>query len=524
MPRILKIGSRRSALAKLQSYLVAQELKKKYPDLAVEFVFKESMGDKDLVTPLWQMGDRGVFTKDFVEDLLQEKVDVVIHSWKDLDLKINEGTQIISVLSRRDQRDLLLIKKSAFLQSDFPILQIFSSSPRREYNLQRFLKKALPLRLQKEIEFSPVRGNISTRLKKWMDSSSHGIIVAKAALDRLLSEDFPESANEEYAIIRKELREVLAKSLFMCLPLSENPNAPAQGALVAEVKVGRNEILEIIQSISDPLVQSSVGIERKILSEYGGGCHQKIGVASVAREFGQITWLKGQADDGRILDGCDLQAVVRHPKAMSSDKIWPLKRSPLEFAREGIEHPFPEKKDIWVARKDAWLDHWQQTDLAIAIWASGLKTMYELAKKDIWVNGSADSLGENESPDIDILLGRKSAFVKITHTLSGDVQSDMARFYTYNLTLKSQIPDLSDKTHFFWMSGHQFDLVFKKNPGIASAFHSSGPGITRDHIASRLGMEANKNVLVDVFLNYEDWLKYHTNDHREKLAGGVGVI
>ena len=502
MSRILKIGSRRSALAKLQSYLVAAALKEKYSDLEIEFIFKESMGDKDLVTPLWQMGDRGVFTKDFVEDLLQEKVDVVIHSWKDLDLKKTEGTEILSVLDRVDQRDLLLYKKSSFANPAATV-RIHSSSPRREYNLKRLLKKALPSRLQnKEIVFEPVRGNMSTRLRKWQESELDGIIVAKAAIDRLLSENFPESSLEEYREIRRELRQFLDDSLFMCLPLSENPNAPAQGALAAEVKSGRKDILEIISSIRNMDVQQAVDKERKILGQYGGGCHQKIGVACLHRSFGEVTWLKGLTDGGVTLDEQTLVARHRHPAA-SKEKIWPVSRVALEFNRNPLPCKLPNG-DIWVSRASAWQDDWKADGRII--WCAGLKTMYALAAKDVWVNGSSEALGESEQPDIDILLGRKTEFVKVTHSESGNVKSGIDRVYSYKLELQSEIPDLSDKTHFFWMSGYQFDLVLEKNPGIRDGYHSCGPGITADHIRKRLGDKGK----IDYYLNFEDWFTYHT--------------
>ena len=504
MSRLLKIGSRRSALAKLQSYHVAARLRELYPDLKIEFVFKESMGDKDLVTPLWQMGDRGVFTKDFVADLLEERVDVVIHSWKDLDLKDTEGTEVLSVLPRADQRDLFLFKKSALLSVDYDTIRIFSSSPRREYNLVRFFQKALPASLPRNISFEPVRGNISTRMKKWLDSDLQGMIVAKAALDRLLAEDFPESTDEEYSRIRQEIREALRLSVFMCLPLSENPNAPAQGALAAEVKTGREDILKIIRSIASPGVAETVMAERNILKKYGGGCHQKIGVACIKRDYGTATWLRGLADSGEVLNEFTFVSGSQHPKAKSSENIWPLTKTAVRFERREIAADYPAT-DIWVSRSNAWKSEWSQQDYAKVVWASGLKTMYDLAAKNVWVHGSSESLGEKEDPGVDLLLGRSPQFTKITHNNSENIDSAINRLCTYELGVAGDIPDLTGKTHFFWMSGHQFDLVFAKNPAIADGYHSCGPGITRDHLRKRLGDSAK----IDVYLKFEDWLDYN---------------
>lgn len=82
------------------------------------------------------MGTRGVFTQDLTKDLVEKKVDLVIHSWKDLDLEGHSGTTIVGVLDRADQRDVLLWKKSSLSKNSPSELKIQTSSPRREYNLK----------------------------------------------------------------------------------------------------------------------------------------------------------------------------------------------------------------------------------------------------------------------------------------------------------------------------------------------------------------------------------------------------
>ena len=310
MLRSLRISSRKSSLAKLQSYLVAQEIAKLFPNLQIEFIFKESTGDKDLQSPLWKMPEKGVFTRDFREDLLQNKTDVVIHSYKDLDLEKSDGTEIMSVLKRADPRDILLFKKIFFLRPDFSNLKILTSSPRREYNLKKFFSYALPLRLQsKNLVFEPVRGNIQTRISKWFESNDfQGIVLAKAALDRLLSIGLSEAEENEYSEIRKNLRYFLNDSMFMCLPLSANPNAPAQGALAAEFRTEDEEIKKIISKISDNNTNESVADEREILKSFGGGCHQKIGVSVFKKHYGKIKILKGVSDKGNALDEISLSS------------------------------------------------------------------------------------------------------------------------------------------------------------------------------------------------------------------------
>ena len=110
MPSLLKIGSRKKRTREITILFSGRCPKEKFPDLKVEFYFKESLGDKDLTSPLLENGRPGSFTKDFKEDLLNETVDVVIHSWKDLDLQHEDNTEVISILESRPKRPTLFKK------------------------------------------------------------------------------------------------------------------------------------------------------------------------------------------------------------------------------------------------------------------------------------------------------------------------------------------------------------------------------------------------------------------------------
>ncbi|HNI95600.1 MAG TPA: uroporphyrinogen synthase, partial [Leptospiraceae bacterium] len=102
----IRIASRKSPLARIQSYLVARAIRRIRQEKPIEYYFRETVGDKDQVTPLAEMKDRGIFTKDFKDDLLSDKVDIVVHSWKDVETEESSETEIISVLGRADQRDI----------------------------------------------------------------------------------------------------------------------------------------------------------------------------------------------------------------------------------------------------------------------------------------------------------------------------------------------------------------------------------------------------------------------------------
>ncbi len=502
----LVIGSRKSSLAKLQSYLVKKKLNELFPDLQIEFYFKESAGDIDLTSPLWKMSGKGVFTKDFREDLISEKVDLVIHSWKDLDLAEEDGTEILSVLERADARDMLLFKKD-FLDKHKTKIQVFSSSPRREFNLVPFFKKAFPKSIQHlPIEFIPVRGNIQTRITKWKESSDvAGLILAKAALDRLLATNFEESNFEEYKKGRKFLEDILKDYLVMILPLSENPNAPAQGALACEIKSGREDVKQIIKKLEFSAVREAVLEERKVLKSFGGGCHQKIGVSVFQTEHGNFHFCKGLTDSAVLLNEKKFTTYKQNqPKAESEEKLFPNEDYKFNFKRNKIDSEILDNFQIYfISRMEAWNEKLSLEKKII--WTSGLKTWYKLAEKNIWVNGTNDSLGEKVSLGLEIIYPN-SKTIKLTHKDSENISSNMLKAYSYQVEIEEINFDLNQFTHFYWMSGSQFDFALKNFPEIKNKFHATGHGITFDHLKDVLG---HSNI--DVFISIEEWRKFHQN-------------
>ena len=269
----LRILSRASALARLQVALVSRALKAAHSGLEVECLTRASAGDRDQVSPLWQMGDRGAFTADLSQALLQDEADIVVHSFKDMPIRLPEGTEVAGTLPRADPRDVLLIRRPAADEKP-AALNILSSSPRRAWLLQETLPTLLPWPTS-AVTTEPVRGNIETRLRKLVEGDAHGLVVAKAALDRLLG--FGPPFEREAGIVRG----YLDQCFWMVLPMREFPWAPAQGAIALETATGRPEVVELLQPIVCRRTLAAVDAERQVLAAYGGGCHQALGAAIV---------------------------------------------------------------------------------------------------------------------------------------------------------------------------------------------------------------------------------------------------
>ena len=490
----LTIISRKSTLARLQAIEVAEVIKEKFPKTKIIFKTKDTSGDVDLTTPLHKMPEMGVFTSDIREELLTENADIAVHSWKDLPVDLEEGTEIGATIKRADSRDVLIFKKTSFKRKK---LEIFTSSPRRKENLSKFLKKAFPFEIS-SLEFSDIRGNILTRVQKLKESNADGLVMAKAALDRLLSPK--EDTTNELDFFKKDLEEFL----WMVIPCSQNPCAPGQGALAVEVKSGNKKVFELLNEINDLDVFKDVEDERKKLKKYGGGCHQKIGVSIENHPLGKITTEKGLTPDNELIDK---RSFIPFKKEFSrlenpiKDFYPKLKKDFKLFSRSKINDGINEIKTIknsglYISRASA-IEKGTSIDLSNVIWTSGIENWFKLAKKGIWVNGTSDSLGEEQSKPSSLL--KEVNWFLVSHIDSES--KDKKLIATYKLVPQKDIEDLSKYSHFYWMSISSFKEALKRFPSIENAEHSCGLGKTFDELNK---LYPNK---IKPFLNYEDWLE-----------------
>jgi len=489
------IASRRSDLARIQAYQVGDTLRRAYPQIKINYSFHESLGDRNQNDPLWQMPEKGVFTQDFREGLLRGDYDLVVHSWKDLAIEADSETEIAATLPRADARDLLLVREDRWPQVERTgVMSILTSSPRRSYNLESFLRGALPAKLR-ELNFVAVRGNVPTRVCKLLQCDVDGLVAAKAAIDRLLA-----AKQSEFALTQAELRNEISQCRWTVLPLCANPSAPGQGALAIEIARKRTELRELFAPMNCAETFAAVTREREILRGYGGGCHQKIGVSVVRRPFGEVTFLRGMTDDGQALDCRSLHASKPRPPKIRREQLWPLSVSDTDwFTREQIPvRPANDTPALWIAKADALPDHWK-VDAGQIVWASGMQTLKRLAQRGVWVNGCAESLGEHEPQLIETLVGADLKWLKLTHA-TGYMNGAMPTLATYRLVPCIGNPNLQGRVYFFWKSGSSFEHALSLNPWIKGMTHFCGPGNTQE-VLRRNGVEPF------LFLDHAQWLK-----------------
>ena len=510
----ITIAARQSALARIQAEKVGTTLQAAHSTLHVAYHFRASLGDQRADDPLWQMPEKGVFTADFREGLLSGEFDLVVHSWKDLPIETDGKTEVVATLQRGDQRDVLLMRRDRWHQrKDDEALFLLTSSPRRAFNLAQCLPLALP-RPDLKIRFEPVRGNIQTRVAKlWQPlpdgSQPDGLIVAKAALDRLL----PAS---------DELRTMLGQCRWMVLPLSVNPTAPAQGALAIEIAAARDDLRELCAAVNCEATFAAVTREREILAAHGGGCHLPLGASVLTRPYGQIEFVRGAASDGTIINESKLIPVRARPPRQLRAQLWPLTNEENEwFTREALtdfdEAPLQHSDALWIAKAEALPTSAVEQDGILfcaegnkipscatveVVWAGGWQTWQRLAQRGVWVNGCTDALGESEAPMIEGLAGKTLTWCKLTHVdadglLAGNSLPTLA---TYSLKPKATTPDLTGREMFFWTSGSNFLRALALHPWLNEKPHACGPGHTQQ-VIERAGLQPH------IFLSREGWLR-----------------
>ncbi|MCB0379227.1 MAG: hydroxymethylbilane synthase [Bdellovibrionales bacterium] len=498
------LASRKSDLARLQSYQVAEALKNAHPGLEINFHFRQSLGDINQNDPLWKMPEKGVFTEDFREGLLDGSFDMVVHSWKDLPVEMGAGTEIIATLPRADARDLFLFKKSCFEKVKTQrSLKVFTSSPRRIYNLAPFFKNYFYTPLD-TIEFESVRGNIQTRIDKLLASNEvDGLVVAKAAIDRLLL-----SGEEDLRSGKEKLKTSLQKLYWQVLPLSINPTAAAQGALAIEIANHRQDLRDLLSVIHCQDTFQAVSEERRILKSYGGGCHQKIGIHQTNFDFGRVTFLRGLTDAGEVLDHQSLEVKS------GSDGAWtelapPEDFDPCPMFKLFDRKPLNSKKPVdcdahFIARANA-LPESIEIGPDEILWVSGLQTWKRLAFRGLWVHGSFDSFGESQGMGLEALAPQRQ-WAKWTHkgAPSGPWQVTVP---SYQLIETWQTPEEPAGKDFFWTSGSRFAKAVECFPSLLSKRHYCGPGNTFQQIVQVL-KEHQINQKPQVLMGFEQWSQW----------------
>ena len=256
MGRKIIVGSRESKLAVLQTNLVIEEIKKHNPDMEVELVTMKTTGDKILDRTLDKVGGKGLFVKELDKALIEGKLDLTVHSLKDMPMETPENLPIVAYSKREDPRDVLILPKD---KSDIDFTKpIGTSSFRREILLKS---------IYENVKVDWIRGNLQTRLEKLDSGMFSGIILASAGIKRL---------GLENRISRY---------------FSEDEMIPAAGQGILAIQGRSGEDYSFLENVNDKESEIVATAERSFVKILDGGCSSP--VAAHGRIFGNKLTLKG---------------------------------------------------------------------------------------------------------------------------------------------------------------------------------------------------------------------------------------
>ncbi len=268
----LRLGTRKSALALWQATFVRDRLLALYPDLVITTVPMTTEGDRLLGAPLLAAGGKALFTKELEQGLMEGRIDLAVHSMKDVVAELPEGLGIGAILAREDPRDALVTPLPVTDIASLPHgCRVGTASLRRQSQLHH---KRPDLRL------SPLRGNVNSRLARLDAGAFDAIVLAAAGLKRL----------------------GFADRIRAWLPVETSLPAAGQGAIGIECRSDDAATRDLIAPLNDPETALCVTTERALTAALGGGC--RLPIAAFARLAGDTVTLQalvGEPDGSRLL-------------------------------------------------------------------------------------------------------------------------------------------------------------------------------------------------------------------------------
>lgn len=257
--RVVRIGTRGSALARWQANWVAREISRWFPRVEVLLVTLRTQGDRILDAPLFTFGGKGLFVREIDEALLRGEIDLAVHSMKDLPAELPQGLSLAAIPAREDPSDVLISVRGGGLEDLPEGATVGTSSLRR---------KAQLLHMRPDLQVVDLRGNVDTRLRKL--ESRHGgleaIVLAAAGIKRMG--------------LWSRVTQVLDPGEF--LP------AIGQGALAVETRSQDHAVRAMIEPLDDPETRACVMAERAVMRQLQGGCQVPMAALARVEEGGRI--------------------------------------------------------------------------------------------------------------------------------------------------------------------------------------------------------------------------------------------
>jgi len=245
--KVLTVATRPGQLALAQTRIVISALKRKFPDIQIEIRKVTTRGDRDRRTALWNLRSTGFFTSQVEDALLAGEADFAVHSFKDLPTRKRDGLSIAAVCDRQFPQDCLI--------AAVPVNSINQLASSAKIGTSSLRRAAQLRRLRADLQPTPIRGNVQTRLGKLDKGEFDAVILARAGLERL----------------------GLGRRISLVFDPSQFIPAPAQGALAVQTRSDDKELHKLLSAIDDEKVRSVTSAERQVLTTMQCGCHAPVG-------------------------------------------------------------------------------------------------------------------------------------------------------------------------------------------------------------------------------------------------------
>lgn len=503
MPKIFKVGTRGSLLALTQCQQIVNTLSEK-TGASFELDIIKTQGDLNTSIPLWQMEGQNFFTKELDQALIEKRVDLVVHSYKDLGSTRPPEIEIAAITKRKYSQDILLIKKETIKNlKNIETFTVGTSSPRRIANTTFHLKDYLPG--IKSIKTETLRGNVNTRIGKLQSGEYQAIVLALAGIERLA---LSEKSKLELVPLLKGLN-------FMVLPLANFPSSASQGALAIEVLKENTELKDRLKVVNDEDTTQEIKRERKTFNEYGGGCHLAVGIN--VKKSGPFYLHVHQGEfEGKRVDLKKLERTddITIPKGMPCFiGMQQGDQNEVVYDRLILKRPLTptikNRAHFYITSAHC-LDALEQVYDGGSIWAAGNKTMKGLIQKGYWVQGCADSLGDEvikelkDSKVIQMMLEDLSWKVLTNDESKSEIGEIIS---SYTREIKEADKNILNCQAFFWTSFFQYQQYTLKFPEIKDRHHACGLGKT-------LQQFNDEGIKVVPFSGFREFLNYMKDEDR----------
>ena len=257
---LLRVGSRGSKLSIIQTNMVLDQLRRKDPSLVVEKKEIKTKGDEDQRTPIFSINQKGIFEKEIDQAVSSGRIDVAVHSLKDMPVFDNDTNLVIASVPQRGSPSNVLVSRNGERLGEL--------KSRSRVGTSSLLRVAQLKRTRPDLQAVPIRGNVDTRVQKVENGEFDAVILAEAGLLRL----------------------GLTGRISERLSLEDFMPAPGQGTLALVARQDNRKVIQLLQSIEDPPTRAQANAERELVNVLEGGCKVPIGaLASSNRDSIRVT-------------------------------------------------------------------------------------------------------------------------------------------------------------------------------------------------------------------------------------------